>query len=700
MDLKPAATGWPFFSMTLGLVLLGAASGAMAQAPGYQILSPSGAEIVLSGINQPRKADSLILYTPEYGPATQTNMYGVEILGTPSGVPNEYVVQTKTSIYDCQKPQAPQVCGNMAMPQGAVVLSAAGNRRPDLLNNFAPGNRFVAKPILNRQSQMALAATNPTPQTNPTGSGFPGARGGNQLVIYTPEYGQPTTGTNEFGFEVTVVDGRVVEQQGANSTLPSTPGSFILSGHGGARKWILEHATLGSQIELKDGQVISRVDKQTWLFQLNRLKQKIDALPGGKLPSELAQQLQDLNVMQVTLSDEAVYDKAMALQKQLETALWKTYPSFSNGAIKAVWHRPSEDSLASVRATLDGLKQAGVNTLFLETYLHGDPIFPSRTFGAWKIPQKQPFILKDRPYANLLSVWLDEAHKRNLKVHVWFQTFYAGNAQLDKAMGPILQSYPQWANIQRSALGKATLPPSTLEPGGYFLDPVNQEAQNFVIDLIDEILTDYPIDGFQLDYIRYPSSFPEDRFSYKATTWGYTPVARDIFKSRFGLDPVDLSPDSTPSEWAQWNDFKTRQVDRFVRKIHDDIKMMRPELPLSVAVFPKPDESLARKHQNWVAWAQEGLVDFIAPMTLTSSLETIAQDTQTVSRLTKLPVITGIFGPFNGSGATDVVDQVWRAKQAGAAGVSLFDTAHLTPAIKSALPLGVFKPATVPLKKP
>ena len=40
----------------------------------------------------------------------------------------------------------------------------------------------------------------PSVQNNQTGGIYPGFRGANQLVIYTPEYGR-RTGTNEFGTE-------------------------------------------------------------------------------------------------------------------------------------------------------------------------------------------------------------------------------------------------------------------------------------------------------------------------------------------------------------------------------------------------------------------------------------------------------------------------------------------------------------------
>src|SRR5262249_9202452 len=89
-------------------------------------------------------------------------------------------------------------------------------------------------------------------------------------------------------------------------------------------------------------------------------------------------------------------------------------------------------------------------------------------------------------------------------------------------------------------------------------------------------------------------------------------------------------------------------------------------------------------------WGQSKWVNFLAPMTLTSSLQVITRDTVDMKQATPLPVVTGLFGPFNGSSPTDVVDEVYAAYQARANGVAVFDTAHLTQKMSEALRSGVF----------
>jgi uncharacterized lipoprotein YddW (UPF0748 family) len=231
--------------------------------------------------------------------------------------------------------------------------------------------------------------------------------------------------------------------------------------------------------------------------------------------------------------------------------------------------------------------------------------------------------------------------------------------------------------------------PSNLELGGYFLDPANPAVQDFLVKLALEIVTRYDVDGFQLDYIRYPASFPPDRFSYHRTTWGYTPVARNLFKARYGVDPAEVDPKDPRAEelWTAWSQFKTAQVNHFVERVVQALRQRRPDVKISAAVFPDARSALLLKHQDWQAWARNGWVDFFAPMTLTSAVKVVEQDTRAMVNVThgKVPVYSGIFGPFNDNTAEHVLRQIETARQAGAQGYVLFDTAHLSARMLQAL---------------
>jgi uncharacterized lipoprotein YddW (UPF0748 family) len=545
-----------------------------------------------------------------------------------------------------------------------------------------------------QQDSYTIAAVDPTMQNNPAGSGFPGFRGGQQLVLYTPAYGQPSTGTNEFGFEVTVVNNRVIAQEGANSGIPLQGDgnqTFVISGHGRARNWLIANAPVGAVVTRSGNQLLIQVSPDSYVYQLqHRLDEVADRIPGktrhlaekqlGHFRQRLAQNPQDAHV---------ISDAQQALAN-LNDAVWQHMPRFSSTAIRGAWHRPVERTIQAIGQKLDQLQHAGINTVFLETFYHGYTIFPSQTYQAYDLPTPYPQFASTG--FDVLDAWLTQAHQRGMQVHVWFQTFYGGNKALH-APGPILSKYPQWANVQRIALTEdgqspAHPVPSNVETGHYFLDPANPDVTGFLQKLLAEIATRYPVDGIQLDYIRYASSFPIHRYSYLKTTWGYTPVARQAFISKTGVDPASLTPGQNLL-WQQWMHMKTNWVSQFVKQASQTVRQARPDIKLSAAVFPGLEDSLVKKHQDWATWAQNGWIDFLAPMTLTSATKVVHDDTRRMIAETgnRVPVVSGLFGAFNGNTSALLLDQVYQAKLAGANGVCLFDTAHLTPSHLRALSL-------------
>ncbi|ASK64369.1 beta-N-acetylhexosaminidase [Virgibacillus phasianinus] len=108
---------------------------------------------------------------------------------------------------------------------------------------------FVIKPFLIQAIYGEYILSRPLDGVNKV-------RGAGELIQYTPEHGD-TTGTNIYGYEVTVVDGKIVKRGGNNSEIPDN--GYVLSIHGS--DWLLENALLGATVEIADGQVLITIPK-------------------------------------------------------------------------------------------------------------------------------------------------------------------------------------------------------------------------------------------------------------------------------------------------------------------------------------------------------------------------------------------------------------------------------------------------------
>lgn len=77
---------------------------------------------------------------------------------------------------------------------------------------------------------------------------FPGNRGPNDMVVYTPSKLRATTGTNEYGIEAIVVGDTVRElSRAGNATIPAD--GYVISGHGEAAAWISAYLRVGTQVK-------------------------------------------------------------------------------------------------------------------------------------------------------------------------------------------------------------------------------------------------------------------------------------------------------------------------------------------------------------------------------------------------------------------------------------------------------------------
>ncbi|MEO0842012.1 MAG: family 10 glycosylhydrolase [Cyanobacteria bacterium J06643_5] len=314
-----------------------------------------------------------------------------------------------------------------------------------------------------------------------------------------------------------------------------------------------------------------------------------------------------------------------------KNSLWNQFPikkRFAQPEIRAIWldrgtivKSRNEQGLAQV---FDRLSQAGINTVFFETVNAGYTVYPSKV-----APQQNPLTRNWDPLKSAVKL----AHDRGMELHAWVWVFAAGNQRHNKILGinsnypgPVLAAHPDWAGYDRR--GKM-IPQGQNKP---FFDPANPQLRKYLLNQYEEIVTRYDVDGLHLDYIRYPFQDHQRNRSY-----GYGKAARSLFKQRYGIDPKKISPRQR-SIWQKWTAFRTQQINSFVAQVSQKMRQKKPDLIMSVAVFPLPEQERIKKlQQHWEVWAKRGDIDLIVPMTY-------ALDTPTFSRLAQPWIVSKKLG--------------------------------------------------------
>ena len=547
--------------------------------------------------------------------------------------------------------------------------------------------------VIFKQSSYRISSIDPNYNANL----FPGGRGANQLVIYTPKYGIHT-GTNEFGTEAIVEGNIVTSLSGADSTIPAN--GIVISGHGNAKNWITQNINLGSKIyiDLMSNTITAYTTSDSYMFEaknkigeaqgiINYYKYRLPSynstLSAGHIQTaenylKLAQNQKQNGSVLKQYASEAIDEANMAI---------KTSLPYIKDELKGVWVRPTEKTPEQIAETVENMHENGFNNIFLETYFHGKTIFPSNTMN------KFGFTIQNEMFSGFdpLEVWIKEAHKRGMKVHIWFQSFYVGNKPPSYDPTSILAVHPEWGNKTKKYSTNIYPTKSVAEHNGYFLDPANDEVQNFLQELICEIITTYKPDGINLDYIRYPNANARNDMN----SWGFTEYARTEFEQQYGVDPVNLT--TSDAQWFDWNQYRRDKVTSFVRKIGQICRLNH--VYISTVIFPDIASALSTKQQDWRYWSKNNYIDGFTPLFLTydsKMLSSMMNDVMMV-KSDSTQLYAGLFVTFMGGASEDLIRQIFETRKMNANGVILFDYAHTTPVYTSTLMASAFdsnKPKT------
>lgn len=227
--------------------------------------------------------------------------------------------------------------------------------------------------------------------------------------------------------------------------------------------------------------------------------------------------------------------------------------------------RSAEKQKEELRAILDRLQKANINTVLLQTRIRATTIYPSQ-YEPWDgclsgFPGKSPGY-------DALQFAIDECHKRGMEVHAWVVTIPVGKWN-SYGCRQLRKRFPRL--IKR------------IDQDGY-MDPEATQTGCYLAEMCREIVQRYDVDGIHLDYIRYPE------------TW----------KFRIGKDQ------------ARGN------ITRIVEKIHQAVKKEKPWVKMSCSPIGKFDDLSRYWSHGWnaynkvaqdaQAWLKDGLMDELFPM--------------------------------------------------------------------------------------
>ena len=349
-------------------------------------------------------------------------------------------------------------------------------------------------------------------------------------------------------------------------------------------------------------------------------------------------------------------------------------PAFTE--LRGVWLTNYGAALNYYSAHLDEaiahLAQHHLNTLYPAVWNRGYTLHPSA------VAKQAGGVRRDRltslplPFQDTLAGLVHQAHRQHIRLIPWFE--YGLMMPVNSA---IARQHPDWlTTMANGEQVQHTQAPPAVSPGWLnplrtlkremvgadqgWLNPFHPEVQQFMTDLIVEVVQRYPVDGIQLD----------DHFGLPIE-FGYDPYTIERYRQEHG----GVAPPSNPAdpEWMQW---RAERITQFMAKITTAVKAVRPEIIVSLSPNA-PAFAYDRYLQDWSRWVEMNLLDEVIVQIYRDDLNNFEAELYRgpLRRLSQaIPLSIGLYtGPFLTAKPMEQIQQeVEIVRKAGFRGVSFF----------------------------
>ena len=194
---------------------------------------------------------------------------------------------------------------------------------------------------------------------------------------------------------------------------------------------------------------------------------------------------------------------------------------------------------------LDNVKEWNMNAVFVQIKPVGDAFYPSK-FSPWSeyLTGKQG----ENPGYDPLKFMIEEAHKRNIEFHAWFNPYrLTMSGGIDK--------------LSNDNIGKQR-PDWTITYGGkLYLNPGIPEVNDYIVKSIMEVVENYDIDGVHMDDYFYP---------YK--------VKGEIYNDEEQYNKYG-------SNFLKVDDWRRDNVNKLIEKLYSSIKHKNKNIEFGISPF-------------------------------------------------------------------------------------------------------------------
>lgn len=253
---------------------------------------------------------------------------------------------------------------------------------------------------------------------------------------------------------------------------------------------------------------------------------------------------------------------------------------------------PSSSSLSTAAQKqelinlLDELQRDGINVVIFQVRTECDAFYSS-PFDPWSYWLTGSQGTAPFPYYDPLEFAVDEAHKRGMELHAWFNPYRAYRQQntYSTAGNHVTKAHPDWV--------------ITCPDDYKFLDPGFPAVRDYISAVVFDVVSRYDVDGVHFDDYFYP--YPEHNFTNQdATTFA-----------------------TYPRGFTNLGDWRRDNVNIMVKQVYDTIQTVKPYVKFGISPFGVWKNNVptgiigldaySSIYCDAMAWLNDKSIDYLTP---------------------------------------------------------------------------------------
>ena len=252
---------------------------------------------------------------------------------------------------------------------------------------------------------------------------------------------------------------------------------------------------------------------------------------------------------------------------------------------------PVAQQKAELISLLDRAAQLHFNAVILQVRPSSDALYAS-PIEPWSERLTGKMGRAPEPFYDPLAFAIQEAHKRGLELHAWFNPFRAWHPLAKSPVAPnhVTKTHPEWVRDYH---------------GQYGLDPGEPAVREYVLRVVMDVVRRYDVDGVTFDDYFYPY-----------------PVKNELGRKLDYPDDASWRKYGLRSGLAR-DDWRRQNVNQFVQSVYQNIKATKPWVKFGISPFGiwrpgnppqiKGMDAYTNIYADSRLWLASGWVDYLAP---------------------------------------------------------------------------------------